>query len=120
MPEDQLQPYIDDVINEIQFITDAANASEWGALRAQYGRTEPYALRYVEMYVSSPSQSYDITTTHRLCSGNEDMFQQASYAAYRWNMFVTQLGAKFPDLVYIATSLPSLTLDPPAYYSAYT
>lgn len=50
-------------------------------------------------------------------SGNEDQFQEDSYAAHRWNMFVTQLGAKFPDLVFIATSYPSLALDPAYTYS---
>jgi alpha-L-arabinofuranosidase len=49
VPEDQLQPYIDEVIHEIQFITDKANESTWGAWRASLGREEPYELKYVEM-----------------------------------------------------------------------
>ena len=44
-----LQPYIDDVINELEFITADASTNSWGALRASYGRTEPYSLTYVEM-----------------------------------------------------------------------
>jgi alpha-L-arabinofuranosidase len=49
VPEDQLQPYIDEVINEIHFLTDPPTTN-WGALRAKYGRTAPYPLSYVEMY----------------------------------------------------------------------
>ncbi|EIM91767.1 glycoside hydrolase [Stereum hirsutum FP-91666 SS1] len=100
LPQDQLQPYIDDVVNEIEFITADAETNEWGALRASLGRAEPYALHYIEI-------------------GNEDQFQEDSYAAHRWNMFVTQLGAKFPDLVFIATSYPSLALDPAYTYIDY-
>lgn len=53
LPQDQLQPYIDDVVNEIEFITADAETNEWGALRASLGRAEPYALHYIEMYVLS-------------------------------------------------------------------
>ena len=49
VPENQLQPYIDDVINELEFITADASSNQWGALRASLGRTQPYALKYVEM-----------------------------------------------------------------------
>jgi alpha-L-arabinofuranosidase len=49
VPEEQLQPYIDDAINQIEFITADAETSQWGALRASYGRKEPYSLKYVEM-----------------------------------------------------------------------
>jgi alpha-N-arabinofuranosidase len=49
VPENELAPYVQEAIDEIHFITDAANASKWGALRAQYGRPEPYPLKYVEM-----------------------------------------------------------------------
>ncbi|KZT22628.1 glycoside hydrolase family 51 protein [Neolentinus lepideus HHB14362 ss-1] len=94
VPEADLQPYIDDAINEIEFITAPANSSEWGALRSKYGREEPYQLRYIEV-------------------GNEDQFQPDSYAAYRWNAFVTAIGERFPDLEFIATTYPSTALNPP-------
>jgi hypothetical protein len=50
-------------------------------------------------------------------SGNEDMFAQDSYQAYRWPMFVNQLSARFPDLHFLATSYPELNLDPVYKYS---
>ena len=49
VPQDELQPYIDDVIHEIEFITADAATNEWGALRASLGREQPYALKYIEM-----------------------------------------------------------------------
>jgi alpha-N-arabinofuranosidase len=48
VPQDQLQPYIDDAVNQIEFITAPANTT-YGALRAKYGRAEPYKLKYVEV-----------------------------------------------------------------------
>lgn len=51
VPEEDLQPYIDDVINEIDFITADAATNEMGKLRASLGREEPYALKFIEMSV---------------------------------------------------------------------
>ncbi|KAJ7147997.1 glycoside hydrolase [Mycena filopes] len=93
IPEADLQPYVDDVLKELEFIVGDAKTTEGGKLRASLGRTEPYALKYIEI-------------------GNEDQFQPASYAAYRWNAFVTAIGAKYPDFEFIATSLPSTALTP--------
>jgi alpha-L-arabinofuranosidase len=45
-------------------------------------------------------------------SGNEDNFQAGSYAAYRWPMIVDQLSARFPNLEFLATTLPSTALQP--------
>ncbi|KAJ7665650.1 glycoside hydrolase [Mycena rosella] len=93
VPEADLQPYIDDVLNEIEFIVGDSETTEGGKLRASLGRTEPYALKFIEI-------------------GNEDQFQPESYAGYRWNAFVSAIGAKHPDFEFIATSLPSTALDP--------
>ncbi|CEL54294.1 hypothetical protein RSOLAG1IB_06942 [Rhizoctonia solani AG-1 IB] len=95
VPESQLQPYIQDAINEIQFVTGDAKTNQWAKLRAQYGRTAPYKLKYIEI-------------------GNEDFFASNSYAQYRWKAFVNGLKAAFPDsgFEYIATTYPSTTLDP--------
>ncbi|KAJ7166516.1 glycoside hydrolase [Mycena crocata] len=91
--EADLQPYIDDVLNEIEFIVGDAKTTEGGKHRASLGRTEPYLLKFIEI-------------------GNEDQFQPESYAAYRWNAFVSAIGAKYPDFDFIATSLPSTALKP--------
>ncbi|KAK7063648.1 glycoside hydrolase [Favolaschia claudopus] len=93
VPEADLQPYIDDVLNELEFIVGDAKTTEGGKRRASLGRTEPYALKYIEI-------------------GNEDMFQPDSYAGYRWNAFVTAIGAKYPNFEFLATTLPSTALTP--------
>ena len=48
VPEADLQPYIDDVLNEIEFIT-GNTSTKWGQVRASLGREEPYTLRFIEM-----------------------------------------------------------------------
>lgn len=49
VPEADIGPYVQDVINEIQFITGDAATNQWAKLRAQYGRTKPYKLKYIEI-----------------------------------------------------------------------
>ncbi|KAJ7605069.1 glycoside hydrolase [Mycena polygramma] len=92
-PEADLQPYIDDVLNELEFIVGDAKTTEGGKLRASLGRTEPYSLKFIEI-------------------GNEDQFQPDSYAAYRWNAFVSAISAKYPDFEFIATTFPTTALTP--------
>lgn len=48
VPEADLQPYVDDVLNEIEFIT-GNSSTKWGKVRASLGREEPYTLRFIEM-----------------------------------------------------------------------
>ncbi|KAJ7053979.1 glycoside hydrolase [Mycena amicta] len=87
VPEADLQPYIDDVLAELEFITGDAKTTTGGKLRASLGREDPYALRFIEI-------------------GNEDQFQPASYAAYRWNAFTSAISGKYPgQFEFLATSL---------------
>lgn len=51
VPEADLQPYIDDVLAELEFITGDAKTTTGGKLRASLGREDPYALRFIEMCV---------------------------------------------------------------------
>lgn len=44
-----INAYVQDAINEIQFITGDASTNQWAKLRAQYGRTAPYNLKYIEI-----------------------------------------------------------------------
>ncbi|KAG6841718.1 hypothetical protein C0991_007604 [Blastosporella zonata] len=93
VPEQDLQPFIDDALNEIEFVIGDAKTTKGGKLRASLGRTEPYALNLIEI-------------------GNEDFFGADSYADYRWKMFTDAISAKFPHLEFIATTLPSTALNP--------
>ncbi|KAL1668200.1 glycoside hydrolase superfamily [Schizophyllum commune] len=97
VPEDQLQPYIQEAIDQIHFAVSDASANDAAALRASLGHPEPFNIRYIEI-------------------GNEDWISSQAtetYGAYRWNAYATALKAEFPDLQFIATSLVSgPTLDP--------
>lgn len=46
--QEDLQPFIDDALNEIEFVRGPAN-STWGARRAELGHPEPFELNYVEI-----------------------------------------------------------------------
>ncbi|KAB5590422.1 hypothetical protein CTheo_6139 [Ceratobasidium theobromae] len=102
VPEANIQPYVQEAINEIHFITGDAQTNEWAKLRAQYGRTEPYKLKYIEI-------------------GNEDFFGADTYAKYRWKAFVTGIQAAFPNsgFEYLATTYPTTALNPQYTYLDY-
>ncbi|KAG8735959.1 hypothetical protein FRC12_017829, partial [Ceratobasidium sp. 428] len=91
----ELQPYVQDAINEIQFLTGDAKTNQWAKLRAQYGHPASYKLKYIEI-------------------GNEDWVSADTYANYRWKAFVTGLKAAFPNsgFEYLATTYPETALSP--------
>lgn len=72
-PLDQLQQFIDDALDQIEFIRGPSN-SKWGAVRAKLGHPKPWKLEYVEI-------------------GNEDWLAGApegweTYKGYRFPMFL--------------------------------
>jgi alpha-N-arabinofuranosidase len=96
--EDQLGPYIQQAIDQINFVVGDPAKSDAAALRASLGHPEPFKLNFVEV-------------------GNEDFFAATSYV-YRWHDFVTALQAEFPDIHFIATSdtfNPILSPNPTEY-----
>ncbi|KAG8762441.1 hypothetical protein FRC11_009395 [Ceratobasidium sp. 423] len=99
VPQDQLQPYIDLAISQIEFVMGDAETNEWAALRAKYGHSEPFKLEYVEI-------------------GNEDLYRTApqSYLAYRWAAFVNAISAKYPQLKLISTTNYGAALNPVPKY----
>jgi alpha-L-arabinofuranosidase len=85
VPQDQLAPYVQDALDEIQYAIGPAT-SKWGALRAADGHPAPFGLHYVEV-------------------GNEDQFDTSgSYNAYRFPMFYDAIRAAYPQLKIIATT----------------
>ncbi|KAG1805328.1 glycoside hydrolase family 51 protein [Suillus subaureus] len=93
LPETDLAPYIQQAIDQINFVIGDSATSKPAALRASLGHPEPFHLQYVEI-------------------GNEDFFASESYI-YRWRDFAGNLTATFPQLKFIATSYPfNPTLDP--------
>ncbi|KAH9903745.1 alpha-L-arabinofuranosidase [Xylariomycetidae sp. FL2044] len=87
-PEDELQPFIDDALAQIEFISGPAD-SEWGSVRAELGHPEPWRLDYVEV-------------------GNEDWlgggdFGWQTYMDYRFPRFLAAINAAYPDIQVVSS-----------------
>ncbi|KAF1959288.1 glycoside hydrolase, partial [Byssothecium circinans] len=92
IPQEDLQPFIDDALNEIEFVCGPAN-STWGSRRAELGHPEPFELNYVEV-------------------GNEDWLAGYpggwnSYRQYRFPMFYDAITAAYPNIQVIASGATS-------------
>lgn len=81
VPKDKLGPYIEEVLDELEYIT-GSTSTKYGALRAANGREEPWHLKYVEI-------------------GNEDYFTDTY--SYRFPAYYHAIKQKFPQLVPIAS-----------------
>ncbi|PBK63683.1 alfa-L-arabinofuranosidase precursor [Armillaria solidipes] len=93
--EDDLEPYIQSAIDQINFVIGDPATNDYAARRAELGHPEPFKLTYVEI-------------------GNEDFVTAAARTyGYRWNLYVTALQSEFPNLHFIATTFPfNPILDP--------
>ena len=80
IPDDQLQPVIDDALDAIEYAVGPAN-SKWGKVRVANGHPKPFPLKYVEV-------------------GNE---QHGPAYARRFNWFYKAIKEKYPDLKVIAS-----------------
>ncbi len=85
-PGPQLQPYVKDALEEIQYVTGSP-ATRWGAVRARDGHPAAFPLTYVEV-------------------GNEDFFDKSgSYSGShgRFAQFARAIRRAYPGLKVIAT-----------------
>ncbi|KAI5921052.1 alpha-L-arabinofuranosidase [Camillea tinctor] len=87
-PQAQLQEFINDALNEIEFIRGPVD-SRWGSLRAELGHPEPWTLKYVEI-------------------GNEDWLAGApegwdTFKNYRFPMFLEAINTAYPDIQVISS-----------------
>jgi alpha-N-arabinofuranosidase len=94
--ESDLQPFIDDALAEIEFVSGPAN-STWGARRAELGHPQPFELNYVEV-------------------GNEDWLAGFpggwdSYKQYRFPLFYEAIRKAYPHIQVIASSATSDPAD---------
>ena len=86
VPLDQLQPYIDDAIDFIEFCNGDPETNEWAALRAEMGHPEPFNLEY-------------------LAIGNE----QWDWEYFeRYDMFQAQIAPLYPEIKLLSTTGPNL------------
>ena len=83
-PGADLAPYVQDALNEIQYITGGTN-TYWGAQRAADGHPKPFHLQYVEI-------------------GNEDFFDQSGSYDGRFAQFYDAIKSAYPSLQLIATT----------------
>ena len=83
-PGPKLKPYVDDAIDEIEYLTGDAS-TKWGAERVKDGHPEPFPLTYVEI-------------------GNEDWFDKSGSYDGRFAQFYKAIKAKYPALRLIATT----------------
>jgi alpha-N-arabinofuranosidase len=84
VPADQLQPYIQDALDEIEYVTGGPD-TKWGAERVKDGHTAPFKLTYVEI-------------------GNEDWLDRSGSYQQRCPPFYQAIKAKYPELQLILTA----------------
>jgi alpha-N-arabinofuranosidase len=82
-PGPSLQPFVDDALDEIEYVTGDTN-TKWGGERARDGHPQPFPLTYVEI-------------------GNEDGFDKSGSYDGRFTQFYDAIKAKYPNLKLIAT-----------------
>ncbi|HET6955067.1 MAG TPA: alpha-L-arabinofuranosidase C-terminal domain-containing protein [Vicinamibacterales bacterium] len=82
-PGPDLEPYIQDALDEIEYITGPAT-STWGSRRAKAGHPSPFTLTYVEV-------------------GNEDFFDRSGSYDQRFAQFNAAIKARYPNLQVIST-----------------
>ncbi len=84
-PGPDLEPYVQDALDEIEYVSGDATTTKWGAQRAKDGHPAPFPLHYIEV-------------------GNEDWFDRSGSYDGRFKQFNDAIKAKYPDLQIIATT----------------
>ncbi|HSY18569.1 MAG TPA: alpha-L-arabinofuranosidase C-terminal domain-containing protein [Candidatus Acidoferrales bacterium] len=84
-PGDSLEPYVQEALEEIEYVTGDATTTKWGAQRAKDGHPAPFTLHYVEI-------------------GNEDWFDISGSYDGRFAQFYDAIKAKYPQLKLISTA----------------
>jgi alpha-N-arabinofuranosidase len=85
--ETELQPYVDDALDELEFLM-GNSSTPWGAKRAALGYPEPWPIRFVEI-------------------GNEDSLNNGTetYRQFRFAAFYEAIKAKYPDMTVIVSNI---------------
>ena len=81
-PEDQMGRILDDILNEIEFVTGGTNTT-YGAMRAEYGHPAPYELNFIEI-------------------GNEDWF--STTYPYRFPLLYQGIKERHPNITLISSA----------------
>ncbi len=86
----KLEPYVQEALEEIEYLIGDAKTTKWGAQRAKYGHPKPFKMTYVEV-------------------GNEDWFDRSGpdrNGTYdgRFAQFYDAIKAKYPHLKVISST----------------
>ena len=79
-----LEPYVQEALEEIEYLIGDAKTTKWGARRAQDGHPKPFKLTYIEI-------------------GNEDFFDRSGSYDGRFAQFYDAIKAKYPHLQVISS-----------------
>jgi alpha-N-arabinofuranosidase len=83
-PGADLEPFVQEALEEIEYVTGDAKTTKWGAQRAKDGHPAPFSLHYVEI-------------------GNEDWFDKSKSYDARFGQFDDAIKARYPQLKTIST-----------------
>ena len=102
--QNAMQPYIDEFLNELEFLTGDAS-TKYGGLRVALGYAKPWTIRYVGLCCPGWVYSCAKANVRRVEIGNEDNLNggSASYTAYRFPLFYSAIKAKYPNMTIIAS-----------------
>jgi len=84
-PGPLLDFYVQEALEEVEYLTGDAATTYWGAQRARHGHPAPFRVGYVEI-------------------GNEDWFDKSGSYDARFAQFYDAFKAKYPHIQLIATS----------------
>ncbi len=85
IPMEEMDSYIQDILDLIEYANGDARTTRWGAERAANGHTRPYNLKYIGI-------------------GNEDLISEAFEV--RFKMINDAIKAKYPDITVVGTVGP--------------
>lgn len=80
----KLEPYVQEALEEIEYLIGDAKTTKWGAQRAKDGHPKPFKMTYVEV-------------------GNEDWFDRSGSYDGRFAQFYDAIKAKYPHLQVISS-----------------
>ncbi len=80
----KLEPYVQEALEEIEYLIGDAKTTKWGAQRAKDGHPKPFKMQYVEV-------------------GNEDWFDRSGSYDGRFAQFYDAIKKKYPQLQVISS-----------------
>jgi len=80
----KLEPYVQEALEEIEYLTGDAKTTQWGAQRAKDGHLKPFKMQFVEV-------------------GNEDWFDRSGSYDGRFAQFYDAIKKKYPQLKVISS-----------------